>query len=91
MPTAATLSFQSLSVTSSAVNSWQHCNPANRFGRRDRREFADVRFWVSLASYSCSLGGAFASGNCPAALSNLQISAALLVRWQRAASSEFTS
>jgi hypothetical protein len=26
---------------------WQHCNPANRFGRRDRHEFADVRFWVS--------------------------------------------
>jgi hypothetical protein len=61
MPTVATLSFQSLSVTSSAVKSWQHCNPANRFGRR---ELADVRFWVSLASYSCSLA-AFANGNCP--------------------------
>jgi hypothetical protein len=36
-------------------------HPANCFGRH---EFADVWFWVSLASYSCSLGG-FANGNCP--------------------------
>jgi hypothetical protein len=42
MPTAATLSFQSLSVTSSAVNSWQHCNPGNYCGRRDRRSACSV-------------------------------------------------
>ena len=64
MPTAATVSFQSLSVTSSAVNSGSTAIPPTASAAAIAASLPTFGFGFPLASYSCSLG-AFASGNCP--------------------------
>ncbi len=83
MPTAATVSFQSLSVTSSAVNSGSTAIPPTASAAAIAASLPTFGFGFPLASYSCSLG-AFASGNCPLPYRTYKFRRSV-VRWRRAA------